>query len=47
MDGGFFVKLYYKHDENHLVERTRPFPADDSDSLEDYTSYVRLDDLTR
>ena len=41
------MELYYDNTANHLVERTRPFPADDLDSLEDFAAYVRLDDLTR
>jgi hypothetical protein len=47
MESGFFVELFYDEIANHMVERTRPFPADDLDSLEDYAAYVRLDDLTR
>jgi hypothetical protein len=45
MQGGFFVELYYYNTANHLVERTRPFPADDLDSLEVYTASVSLDGL--
>jgi hypothetical protein len=47
MQSGFFVELFYNNNENYLVDRTRPFPADDTDSLEDYAAYVTLDDLTR
>ena len=47
MADGFFVELFYDEVANHMVERTRPFRADDHDSLEDYAAYVRLDDLMR
>ena len=47
LEGGFFVELYYDNEANHLVERTRLFPSDDVDSLEDYAIYVTLGDLTK
>ncbi|AII50378.1 hypothetical protein [Hymenobacter sp. APR13] len=43
MDGGFFVELYYDSYQNKMVERTNSFS--DPEGLEDYTPYVKLNDL--
>jgi hypothetical protein len=43
--GGFFVELYYDNLANKLCEHLTTFTGDDTDRLEDYACYVKLDEL--
>ena len=47
MNTGFFVELYYNNGVNKLCEHLTTFTGADIDRLEDYTCYVRFDDLKR
>jgi hypothetical protein len=44
MEGGFFAEVYYDQHQNVLV-RTRTFTS--RKCLEDYTLYIRLEDLEK